>query len=110
MLDQPKRWKKPRRIFVNSLSDLFHADVSAAFIARVFDVMRDCPQHTFQILTKRPQRMASLGTGATFGEAKNAPNVWLGTSIESDRYAFRAYHLRATPAAVRWLSLEPLLG
>ena len=109
-LDVPRRWRKARRVFVNSMSDLFHPEVPSSFVAQVFDVMRDCPQHTFQILTKRPQRMAELGCGATFGEAKGAPNVWLGTSIESDRYAFRADHLRDTPAAVRFLSLEPLLG
>ena len=109
-LDQPLRWKKPRTVFVNSMSDLFHDAVGAAFIGAVFDVMARCPQHTFQVLTKRPQRMARISTTATFGEAWPLPNVWLGTSIESDRYTFRADHLRATPAAVRFLSCEPLLG
>jgi protein gp37 len=109
-LDQPLRWSRPRRIFVNSMSDLFHPDVPSAFIAAVFDVMRDASQHQFQVLTKRPQRMAVLGRTPVFGERWPLPNVWLGTSIESDRYTFRANHLRMTPAAVRFLSLEPLLG
>jgi len=128
MLDQPLRWRRPRRIFVNSLSDLFHPDLPDDEIAKVFAVMGLAPQHTFQVLTKRPQRMAALLSSPAFtGAAGRAalamsqtippqhgvwplPNVWLGTSIESDRYTFRADHLRATPAAVRWISAEPLLG
>lgn len=119
----PLRWRKPRRIFVNSMSDLFHPDVPYRFIRDVFDVMRCCdgsvdinghryPSHTFQVLTKRPQRMAEFARDRKLGydPARPPRNVWLGTSIESDRYTFRADHLRATPAAVRWLSLEPLLG
>lgn len=131
----PLGWRKPRKVFVNSMSDLFHKDVTDEFIARVFAVMALCPQHTFQVLTKRPQRMAALlarpewwedvaVATCAFGDASNEtiwrigadgsstglPNVWLGTSIESDRYAFRADHLRATPAAVRFISAEPLLG
>ena len=111
VLDQPLRWRRPRRIFVNSMSDLFHPDVPDLFIAQVFTVMALCPQHTFQILTKRPQRMASLlrHREACY-DGWPLPNVWLGTSIENDRYAFRADHLRATPAAVRFVSAEPLLG
>lgn len=109
-LDIPLRWRKPRMVFVNSMSDLFHKDVSSAFTAAVFDVMQACPQHIFQVLTKRPQRMADLMQTAVPGPAWPLPNVWLGTSIESDRYTFRADHLRATPASVRWLSLEPLLS
>lgn len=168
VLDKPLRWKRPRRVFVNSMSDLFHPDVPDGFIVAVWEAMRQAPQHTFQVLTKRPQRMASFlarwhdVTGEDFADFKNArgpeatraahpspkgqlwadyldalgappegcayptfdwmdgplrmmpttplPNVWLGVSIESDRYAFRADHLRATPAAVRWISAEPLLG
>jgi protein gp37 len=129
-LDRPLRWKKPRRIFVDSMSDLFHPDVPAEFITEVWDRMTLASQHTFQVLTKRPQRMAELlpkmvdgiaeqsdGTldlhPATVGPAIGewpAANVWLGTSIETNRYVFRADHLRATPAAIRFLSLEPLLG
>jgi protein gp37 len=120
-LDQPLRWTKPRRIFVNSMSDLFHPEVTDEFIAKVFAVMAGAPQHTFQILTKRPQRMANLLSTAEFEglvnqESLGGPvqlplaNVWLGTSIESDAYAFRARHLARTPAALRFLSCEPLLG
>jgi protein gp37 len=130
-LDVPLRWRRPRRIFVNSMSDLFHPDVPEDFIVACFDVMRRAPQHTFQVLTKRPQRMRTVMTGraATPEEVDDGcelgewpgvwdqvnsgmplPNVWLGTSIESDRYSFRAEHLRATRAAVRFLSCEPLLG
>lgn len=134
-LDQPLRWKRPRRIFVNSMSDLFHPDVPAEFVAEVFAVMSQAPQHQFQVLTKRPQRAATLFNDVRFnglvvdtmlhrfGDRSGPlpvlaiwshdgplPNVWAGTSIESDRYTFRADHLRDTPAAVRWISAEPLLG
>jgi protein gp37 len=124
MLDQPLRWRRPRRVFVNSMSDLFHPDVPAEFIGDVFDVMGRCPQHTFQVLTKRPQRMRAVleqwqEHGGMWrrsdlmwcgGGRWPLPNVWLGVSIESDAYSFRADHLRATPAAVRFVSAEPLLG
>jgi protein gp37 len=129
-LDTPLHWRKPRRVFVNSLSDLFHPEVPHEFIARVFSVMARTPQHTFQVLTKRPQQMARLlegelgeGVESLLGclwneeEAQGLydalwplPNVWLGTSIENDRYTWRAAHLRNTPAAIRFVSLEPLLG
>ncbi len=123
-LDTPLHWRKPRRVFVDSMSDLFHPDVPYRFAREVFNVMRLCdgtlpanggrrfPSHTFQVLTKRPQRMAELASTRALGydPERPPPNVWLGTSIESDRYAFRADHLRRTPAAVRFLSLEPLLG
>lgn len=106
-LDQPLRWRKPRRVFVNSMSDLFHERVPDEFIAAVFDVMKRADWHTFQVLTKRPERMSEWigGTGIW-----PAPNIWRGTSIESDRYVGRADHLRETPAAVRFISAEPLLG
>ena len=114
-LNQPLRWKKPRRIFVDSMSDLFHPDVPTQFIGRVFHVMAAASHHEFQVLTKRPQRMSPLlessaGWGLKPIYGWPLPNVWLGTSIENDRYTFRANHLRETPAAVRFLSLEPLLG
>jgi protein gp37 len=110
-LDDPCHWRAPRRVFVNSMSDLFHPAVPQEFISQVFDVMRRCPQHTFQVLTKRPQRMKEWAIAHSWhGCTEHGGNVWLGTSIESDRYSFRANHLRATPAAVRFLSLEPLLG
>lgn len=109
-LGEPLRWRKPRRVFVNSMSDLFHPDVPADFICDVFDVMRQTPRHTYQVLTKRPQRMTGLVSAIYAGWDEVLLNVWLGTSIENDRYTFRANHLRQTPAAVRFLSLEPLLG
>ncbi len=116
-LDQPLRWKRPRRIFVDSMSDLFHPDVPLDFLAQVWDVMVRTPRHQFQVLTKRPQRVAAaLGPrGIDFYAVEKPvpcpqPNIWLGTSIESDRYTWRADYLRQTPAAVRFLSLEPLLG
>ncbi len=106
-LSQPLKWQRPRRIFVNSMSDLFHASVPDSFIREVFAVLAKADRHVFQVLTKRPQRMKTW-CGANYPEA--LANVWLGTSIEADKYAFRADQLRATPAAVRFLSCEPLLG
>jgi protein gp37 len=108
-LDLPIRWKRPRRIFVNSMSDLFHPAVPEDFIWETFEVMRQAPQHQFQVLTKRPQRMAKV-VAAYCGYEPPLPNVWLGTSIESMRYEFRARWLLDTPAAVRFVSAEPLLG
>ncbi|MEV8638917.1 phage Gp37/Gp68 family protein [Streptosporangium sp. NPDC051023] len=119
-LETPLRWKKPRMVFVNSLADLFHEDVPDGFIAQVWDVMARCPQHTFQILTKRHARMRSLLrkwspiTGATPWVHTGPwplPNVWLGVSVESQQWAIaRVPALLETPAAVRWISAEPLLG
>ena len=149
-LDQPFRWKAPRRIFVNSMSDLFHEQIPDEFIAAVFGVMAARPQHTFQILTKRPERMREwfrtvetwtersravfgddtsdwrrwhclvaaainhIGGGKLSGACSGLtpwplPNVWLGVSIEQDRWTLRADILRQTPAAVRFISAEPLL-
>ena len=104
-LEQPYKWKKGRLIFVNSMSDLFHEKVTTEFINRVFDVMRDNPQHTFQVLTKRPERLAEFGDPVFWPS-----NVWMGTSVESADYTFRIDLLRKSPAAVKFLSLEPLLG
>ena len=87
------------------MSDLFHPDVPLDFIQRVFKVMADTPRHTYQILTKRSKRLASLAN-----ELDWPPNVWMGVSVESKRYAFRIDHLRSVPAAVRFISAEPLLG
>lgn len=106
-LDQPHRWRRPRVIFVNSMSDLFHQRVPASYVERVLQTMRETPRHTYQVLTKRPGRMASIINQL---QPAPLPNVWLGTSIESDDYTWRADKLRDTPAAVRFLSLEPLLG
>ncbi len=108
-LDEPRKWRSPRRVFVNSMSDLFHAEVPESFIEGVFRTMSACSQHQFQVLTKRPRRMRLVAArmAAIFGIL---PNVWLGTSIEDDAHVWRADYLRTTPAAVRFLSLEPLLG
>lgn len=108
-LEQPLRWKRPRRIFVNSMSDLFHEDVPVDFIAQVFDAMARCPQHTFQILTKRAARMQFLMWSEL--DWKPLPNVWIGVSVEDQSTADeRIPLLLQTPAAVRWVSAEPLLG
>lgn len=104
-LDLPRRWQRGRLIFVNSMSDLFHERVPVAYIRRVFKVMRECPQHRFQILTKRAERLEELGAKLTF-----PPNVWMGVSVESEHYTWRIGHLQRVPAAVRFLSVEPLLG
>ena len=105
MIDAPLRWRRPRLIFVNSMSDLFHADVPEDFVQRVFAVMAQCSQHTFQILTKRAERLARLAPRLTW-----PANVWMGVSIESEAYAWRADYLRRVPAVVRFVSAEPLLG
>ncbi len=105
LLDLPLSWKRPRTIFVNSMSDLFHPDVPIEFIQRVFQTMCAAPQHRFQVLTKRPERAAELSRLLPWPE-----NVWMGTSVESQRYVVRVDHLRQTGAAIRFLSLEPLLG
>lgn len=134
-LTLPLRWRKPRRVFVNAQSDLFHKSVADEFVARVFAVMALAPQHTFQVLTKRPGRMRSLLGGwgihnlvmdrfandddlyvrralaAGGGQAWPLPNVWIGVSVEDQKSAdLRIPILLDTPAAVRWLSCEPLLG
>lgn len=103
----PYGWRKPRKIFVNSMSDLFHEDVSETFICAVWQVMRETPQHHYQILTKRPERMAEIVSTA-FPEV--LPNVWLGTSVESAAVVDRIESLRAVPAAIRFVSFEPLIG
>ena len=106
-LDIPRRWRKPRTIFVNSMSDLFHEAVSDAFILDVWRVMRETPRHNYQILTKRPERMASIVSTLI---KDVLPNVWLGTSIENADVVDRIDHLRTVPAAIRFLSFEPLIG
>ena len=105
MLELPLRWKKPQTIFVNSMSDLFHEDVPLAYIRRVFDVMNRAHWHRFQVLTKRAERLADLGAELTWPR-----NVWMGVSVETERYRDRIDALRATAAAVKFLSIEPLLG
>ncbi len=106
----PLRWTRPRRIFVNSMSDLFHEGIPDSFIWRVFKVMEKAEQHTFQVLTKRADRMKRFLKNAR-GGTWPLPNVWLGVSVENNEYAeARIPDLLATPAAIRWLSCEPLLG
>ena len=104
-LQDPLKWRKPRIVFVNSMSDLFHEEVSVSFIQSVFETMNQASHHTFQILTKRPERVLKLNEQLTW-----SPNIWLGTSIESKRWQFRLDELRDTSAQVKFLSLEPLLG
>lgn len=104
-LDAPRRWRKPRLIFVNSMSDLFQDGVPTKFIERVWSTMAETPQHTYQILTKRPERMAEVAATLPL-----LPNVWLGTSVESEQVIARLDYLRRTPAAVRFVSFEPLIG
>lgn len=104
-LSMPTRWKRPRKIFVNSMSDIFHEEVPESFIHAIFAVMADCPQHTFQLLTKRHERMAELAPNLDW-----APNIWMGVSVENQHWADeRIPYLKEVPAAVRFLSVEPLL-
>ncbi len=105
MLDVPLRWKRPRLVFVNSMSDLFHEEVPEEFIFKVFDVMRGAWWHVFQVLTKRSDRLAELSPEIDWPD-----NVWMGVSVERADYAFRIDHLRQIGARIRFLSLEPLLG
>jgi len=104
-LDTPRTWPRPRRIFVNSMSDLFHEDVTEEFITQVWQVMAETPRHTYQILTKRPERMADIA-----GVLPILKNVWLGTSVENSDYLGRIDHLRRVRAAVCFVSFEPLIG
>jgi protein gp37 len=104
-LDLPLAWKQPRLIFVNSMSDLYHEDVPLTYIQQVFEVMQQASQHTFQILTKRHERLAEIASRLTW-----APNIWQGVSVENNRWVCRADALRMVPAVVRFLSCEPLLG
>lgn len=104
-LSLPHKWRAPRTIFVNSMSDLFHPEVPDEFIREVFAVMADTPRHTYQLLTKRAQRLSKIAPSLQWPD-----NVWMGVSIETDRFSFRANHLRKVPAAIRFVSAEPLLG
>jgi protein gp37 len=105
VVELPLHWKRPRMIFVNSMSDLFHEDVPAEFIAKCFAVMQRASQHTFQVLTKRPERAAELAPSLPWPR-----NVWMGATVESAAYIQRIRHLTEIPATIRFLSLEPLLG
>lgn len=104
-LELPLRWKKPQRIFVNSMSDLFHEDVPLDYIQRVFDVMRRAHWHEFQVLTKRAERLEILSASLDW-----SPNIWMGASVENAEYTSRIGYLRRTGAAVKFLSIEPLIG
>jgi protein gp37 len=106
-LAAPTTWHRPRKVFVNSMSDLFHSDVPVAFIRRVWAIMAETPRHTYQILTKRPDRMREVLTRKDFGIL---PNVWLGTSVEDRKVISRIDDLRKVPAAIRFVSFEPLIG
>jgi protein gp37 len=105
VLEQPLGWKKPRVIFVNSMSDLFHDEVPLDYIRQVFNVARRAPQHIFQVLTKRSKRLKRLADKLTWPE-----NLWMGVTVERQEYVYRIKDLRTTAAAIKFLSLEPLLG
>lgn len=104
-LGEPLKWRRPRLVFVNSMSDLFHESVPSAFIEAVFEVMNRASRHTFQVLTKRPSRVVELNRCVRW-----TPNIWLGTSIESEQWLARLTLLKETGARTKFLSLEPLLG
>lgn len=104
-LHLPRSWRTPRLVFVDSMSDLFHPDVPTGYLRDVFAVMQETTQHTFQVLTKRSHRLRDLAEDLDWPE-----NVWMGVSVENNRYRFRIDHLRTVPATVRFLSLEPLIG
>lgn len=104
-LDQPFRWSGRRTVFVNSMSDLFHAKVPLSFVRDVFEVMAATPQHTYQVLTKRSVRLPKLADKLDW-----PPNLWMGVSVETSKFNYRVDHLRQVPASVRFLSCEPLLG
>lgn len=116
-LEMPLQWRKPRQVFVNSMSDLFHKDVPDDFILQVFGIMARAYWHTFQVLTKRPVRLAFLAPKITdhlaiYSDASLPwpSNIWMGVSVETINYAWRVDQLRKVPAAIRFLSAEPLLG
>ncbi len=104
-VEDPLSWRLPRTVFVNSMSDLFHEDVPLDFIKRVFEVMNACPQHVFQVLTKRPEITAEYAACLEWSD-----NIWMGASVEDSKVTWRVHELRKVPAAVRFLSVEPLLG
>jgi len=105
VLDYPRHWRKPRKVFVNSMSDLLHEDVPLSFIKKIFNTMNECPQHVFQLLTKRSQRLHELNDKLNW-----TPNIWMGVSIEDSRMLFRIHDLERSKAMVKFLSCEPLIG
>lgn len=104
-LSKPLNWKKPRRVFVNSMSDLFHKDVPIAFVKKVFRIMNEASWHVFQVLTKRSKRLLEISASLEW-----ADNIWMGVSVENRDYSYRIEHLAECNATVKFLSLEPLLG
>lgn len=104
-LYEPLKWRRPSLVFVNSMSDLFHEDMPDEFLLAVFEVMVSCPQHTFQVLTKRAERLLELASELPWPD-----NVWMGVSVENQKFAWRVDALRQSPAKVKFLSCEPLLG
>ncbi|MEA1924872.1 MAG: phage Gp37/Gp68 family protein [Candidatus Altiarchaeota archaeon] len=105
VLEIPEKWVKPRKIFVNSMSDLFHKDVPTSFVFKVFDVMQKTDRHQYQVLTKRPERTVELNNKLPW-----SPNIWMGVTVENNDYVHRIDYLRKTSAAVKFISFEPLLG
>jgi protein gp37 len=105
LIDLPRRWHSPRKIFVNSMSDLFHPAIPLEFIQRIFITMNECPQHQFQVLTKRAERLLELAPYVAWTR-----NIWMGVSVENQKHATRARLLRNVPACIRFLSVEPMLG
>jgi len=105
LIDLPRAWRKPRKVFVNSMSDLFHEDVPLEFIRRIFETMNACSHHTFQILTKRSDRLTEIANHLTWPR-----NVWMGVSVENAEVFDRVHDLARVPAAVRFISCEPLIG
>jgi len=104
-LQRPYTWKQPSKVFVNSMSDLFHEDVQLEFIKKVFIVMNDTPQHIYQVLTKRAERLEEISN-----ELNWTPNIWMGVSIENENYLYRMEHLKKSPAQIKFISAEPLIG
>jgi protein gp37 len=104
-LSVPFTWKKPKVVFVNSMSDLFHPEVPEEFIVAVFAVMNSTPQHTYQVLTKRSERLLELSSLLNW-----SPNIWMGVSVENDKYSYRVDDLSKTAAQTKFISVEPLIG
>lgn len=105
VIDAPYGWKSPRTVFVNSMSDLFHKDVPLSYIQSVFEVMNNTPRHTYQILTKRSDRLLELSSSLNW-----TPNIWMGVSVEEEKVSYRIRDLAATAAKIKFLSVEPLIG
>lgn len=105
VIKEPYSWKKPRKVFVNSMSDLFHEKIPIPFLKKVFDVMKDTPQHVYQVLTKRSERLVEIADNFEWTN-----NIWMGVSVEDEKVIHRIDHLKNTPAKIKFLSIEPLLG